>query len=75
MDDDPDQFGHIDEFEFTVYIDFRLLVMGQLMAEGGYHGVIIGMAKRAEYVRNNQAGETGLIFIRPFLQEPASFVF
>src|SRR5574337_2107860 len=45
--------------------DTRRLPPGQLMAKGGYSGIVEGLAELAENVRKNQIGETRPVLLRP----------
>ncbi len=69
------KFAHVDEFQQSVDIDKRGFAVGELVAEGGHHGVVIGVSEGAVHVGNDEPGEGGVAAGGPLHEHFAAFAF
>jgi len=69
------QFADIDQIQRAVDVYFWCFVVCELVAEGGYDAVVIGMTERSEDIGYHKTAERGIVFISPFLEQFSAFFF
>ena len=69
------QFANINQIQRAVDFYCWCFVVCELVAEGGYDTVVIGMTERSEDIWYHKTAERCIVFISPFLEQFSAFFF
>ena len=67
------QFPNINKFQRSVDFDLWRFAVGDLVAEGGDHGIVIRVAEGSEHIGDDESRKPRLVFFRPGGQQFAAF--
>ena len=75
LDYNMNQFTDVNQFNLPIHIDFWGFIVRELVTEGSYNGVVVGMPERAKNIWHDQAGEADIVSLRPLFQQFTALLF